>query len=440
MERRQLVALYRVQLRLAKLFDSRPRLKNLLKFPLVAPRAGGSHENAVATTVADWQRSFLGGTHYWYKPPRSLSAFVSEGWRTGAGAPAALAAVLVDAAYNAELAMVRIAAADEDVAARADHALPDMSPPIGALQECDVVRPGCLLVENAAATRPGRSVVFVYDVSRVLPPDEGGEGRAVSSDSSSDSGSSGWALRGFTVNRPYPSTVAAVSGLGSALGNLGSLTLFHGGFSGDGISVVHCWSDVAGAVPVNEEETLFLGGDLDALNARLAEGGAAAASSVRVFMGYFELPLVEKPSVPVDDAGSLQPPDLQLEDPDRFLSASGPGVRDLLFTSPMFDTTGPFRDGTGLGVHDRVEGYNHARFYHQNIAWAAAVKGLAVAAAQAEGVSGEGGQTGLRRSLEVADSSALHAAAAHYAEAALPVVVRSFADPSGSGSEVERLP
>ena len=83
-------------------------------------------------------------------------------------------------------------------------------------------------------------------------------------------------------------------------------------------------------------------------------------------------------------------------------------------------------------VNDRVEGYNHARFFHQNTAWSAAVRCLADAivatgAALRDGGSEGDGQIEMQRGLELADSAALHAAVAHYVEATLPVVLRPFA-------------
>ena len=451
---RDLIALFRVQLRVARLFDARPRLKFLLELDLVAPRAGdtpSTHGARVARTVTAWQRAFLGGSHY--KPSRSLASFVREAWREGAAVASSSRTgelrgtdELVDAAFSAQLALVRIAAADESALSRADHVLPSMSPPPGELEEVDVLQPGCLLIENAAATMPGRALVFIWDVSRNVasegePADGDGASRSPPDDSS-------WAMRGFVVNRPFPSTVSAVMGIGSeSLGLLGSTTLFHGGPDGDGrLSVVHVWADVPGAVPVNEEGTLFLGGELGALNARLAAGGAAAAQQLRVYMGYCVLPLVNKSlgamvaAAPggadlssgerVESDSPPPPPDLEMED-DRFLFVSGPGVSDLLLASPMFDTDGYFRDGAGLGIRDVINGYNHARFwrkwpglscYHattnmhpklcadQNVAWNASIRSLA----------GSGGRYDTRLA-ELADCVSLHAAAAHDALAALPV-------------------
>lgn len=148
---RELLALYRVQLRVARLFDARPRLKCLLEYPLVSvAEGGGDHAPAVVAIVEKWQRSFLGGTHY--AKPRSLCAFVSEAWRAGSSADATSAIVLADAAFNAQLALVRIAAADEDASSRPDHSLPAFKPPIRQLENCSVLQPGCLLIDNAAAT------------------------------------------------------------------------------------------------------------------------------------------------------------------------------------------------------------------------------------------------------------------------------------------------
>jgi len=331
--------------------------------------------------VIAWQRAFLGGAHY--KPARSLASFVRKAWREGAAvASSARADELGDAAFSAQLALVRIAAADEHALSRADHVLPSMSPPPGELEEVEVLQPGCLLIENAAATMPGRALVFIWDVSRNVASEEGepADGNGATRPPLDDST---WAMRGFVVNRPFPSTVSAVMGLGSeSLGLLGSTTLFHGGPDGDGrLSVVHAWADVPGAVPVNEEGTLFLGGELGAVNARLAAGGAAAARQLRVYMGYCALPLVDKSLVgvmaagapgradvgsgeSVENYGPPPPPDLEMED-DRFLFVSGPGVPDLLLASPMFDTEGFFRDGAGLGLRDVVNGYNHARFWRE---------------------------------------------------------------------------
>lgn len=205
--------------------------------------------------------------------------------------------------------------------------------------------------------------MFIWDVLRDLAPRS-----EASVGNDEDVGVAPWIMRGFVVNRPFPASVATVSKLGN-LGLLGNLTLFHGGLEGDGcLSVLHTWPDVDGSVPVNESETLFLGGDLSSLNTHLAEGGPDASTRIRVFMGYTQMPLVENPSAPTAQvAHSVTPPDLGLEDPDGFFFASGPGVHDLLFAQPLFDTDGFHRSGAGLGLHERVEGYNHARFWRECI-------------------------------------------------------------------------
>ena len=202
-----------------------------------------------------------------------------------------------------------------------------------------------------------------------------------------------------------------------ALGALGRLPLFVGGPTGGALVVLHRWPDLAGSAVIdpgadNEAASggggggggaLCVGGDLGELNARLEAGGAAAAASVKVFVGETVLPL----------RGSSAE-DLELPDDDAHLLAEGPGVADVALLPPQFDSVGLFRDGHGLGASDRVVGYNHARFFAQNAVWRAAVLALA----DGEAALGAGAWAAALRA-----AADLHPAAIHAVAAAAPLRV-----------------
>jgi hypothetical protein len=389
------VKIYRSLLRCAALLDARPRLKTLLRWPLVDESVAGG------AVIERWRKAFAGKNEWPPRSPHSLTNFVKKELREQRRLSDA--ALVADASFNAHRALLHLLALDSESRTGADYVLPALHLSGAALEEAGVVRPGSLLVEEPGATRPGRSLVYLYDVSRADP----------------ESGAAGWAARGFAVNRPFPASVASVTGL-KGLGRLGEETLFHGGMDGNGrLSVVHAFSDVPGAVAVNDDDDVYLGGNLDAINARLLAAGSgheSARPKVRVFSGTTELPLLES-SVPVLGAQSEIPalPELELVDPDRWAFTGGSAVQQFLFCSPLFDTEGVFRDGHGLKARDQVVGYNHARFWHQNIAWKAAVKLLAESL-----TSSQTPMSAFTRAA-LGDAAELHPATVHYAEATLPL-------------------
>ena len=398
---RRCLSLARVQLRTARYYDRNPHLKALLSRPLVAP------ETIAGADVAALQRKFLGRGGV-YLPVRSLYDFVREEF----AAPLVLSEHeteetvterKLDAAFNAQRALVLLADVAVTLSNAAEHTLPDVPLPPSAensLKEAEALSPGCLLIEHPSGILPGRALIYVYDISQNIVDVHGNDE---------------WAVRGYVVNRPFPATVANVTRVpAEQLGKFGQLTLFHGGGSDaastSGLAVMHVHGDIEGAVAVNEEapDGLFVGGSIAAINARL-EAGTAAPADFKPLLGGVELRLKR------DTDGSLE-----LEDADRFAFATGPGVRWLAMQPAMFDTHGQFRDGRGLGVGDVVKGYNYARFWHQNAAWRAAVHQLArsMASTHAPGVASE-----------VEAMAELHPAVVHYAAAALPLQYHRFDAP-----------
>ena len=402
--------LYRVQLRTARHYDAQPALKTLLALPgtpLIAPAAGA---RAVPDAVAACVREFTAPSEV-YLPPRSLYDFVRRQW----GAPlvvsdageAAARDARVDVAFNAQRALVYLADLAAALAAAEEHADVPRVPGLEglALEQADALAPGCLLLEHPSVTRPGRSLIYVYDISQNVAAVHGDEE---------------WAVRGYVVNRPFPTSVqgllqppgadgAGGGGGGAQLGAFGQLTAFHGGGHDERLAVLHAHGDVEGAAPVDPDapDTLYVGGSVEAINAKLASG-AAGARDFKALVGCVALRLERG----ADGA-------LALADADRFAFACGPAVRALALAPPMFDTTGRFRDGHGLGAGDVVAGYNYARFWHQNAAWAAAVRLLA------DGMDPARGDRAWR---EVRAWAGLHAGVTHVAQAALPLPCRRHTD------------
>jgi hypothetical protein len=390
-------ALYRVQLRTARYFDRNPALKTLLALPgtpLIAPTPASPTPAAVKAAVRDFT-----APSEWYAPPRSLYDYVRRRYNAplvigDEGEEAALSARL-DVAFNAQRALVYVADLAAKLALAEEHGPPPSLP--ASLQALDLreaeagLSPGCLLVEHPSATRPGRSLIYVYDVSQNLPEVHGNDD---------------WVVRGYAVNRPFPSSVATMTRM-PGLGPFGEFTLFHGGGDDERLAVLHTHGDIEGAAAVNEEAagaggggTLYVGGSVEAMNAKLA-AGTARPGDFKVLVGSVQLRLVR------DDDGGLA-----LAEPDRYAFVTGPGVNTLALQPALFDTTGKFRDGHGLGTNDVVKGYNYARFWHQNATWSAAVRALAA------GMDPGGTDASWR---EVAAWANLHAGVTHIVQAALPL-------------------
>jgi hypothetical protein len=268
-----------------------------------------------------------------------------------------------------------------------------------AVTDAASITPGVLLVEHAGFTKPGRSLLLIYDISANLMELHGNED---------------WMVRCYAVNRPFPGTVSSITKM-RGLGAFGELPLFHGGMDDQHLSIIHRVKDVEGAAAVDEAATLFVGGSVEDINARLA-AGTARPDDFKVVMGSTAIRLVK------DSDGAL---DLAPADADRWHFVGGPGATELAMLPPQFDTTGKFRDGRGLGVDEEVEGYNFARFWHQNAAWAHAMNGLANAAAAAAGTNTEEAA----RAKELSAFAGLHAATVHYVEAVEAAVAEGVGGP-----------
>jgi hypothetical protein len=396
-------ALYRLQLATARHFDAQPALKALLSLL-------GGGDAAVAAQL----RRFLGdaegggGAPAPYAPPRSLAAFVRAAYRAPqppAGRAAAEAAEAAGVACQREL--VRLAdlctvwaAAGGGGGGGGPGGVAGALP--GGLAEADAIRPGALLVEHPAALQPGRGVLLITDIARRVRGDGGGGDVAA--------GEEPWELRALTLNRPLPRTVGgAFPALAASLGPLAALPLFFGGpAGGDALYVLHRFPGVPGAVPVDGPPPeggsaeaaaaaapagarcgLFLGGDVEALGERVARGGAG---DVRVCVGHVELPLRE-------EAGG----GLSLPGAERLLVAAGSGAAAQALCAPLQPPPAAAAAAAARG------GYDVARYWHQNAAWARAVAQLGAHVETEEPLRG--------RELAAFAAPEAHAAVAHYAAA-----------------------
>lgn len=396
---RRIPALYRVQLRTARYFDRNPALKTLLTLhstPLIASSAGAASEaSSVPSAIESCVQEFTAPSTV-YAPPHSLYEFVRRKYNqplviSEDGEEAAIASQL-DVGFNAQRALVYIADLAAQLAPAEEHSAIPTVPGLDGLElrDAEALSPGCMLIEHPSATKPGRSLIYVYDISQNVQDIHGNED---------------WMVRGYVVNRPFPNTVEAVTGM-KGLGPFGGFTMFHGGGDDERLAVIHAHGDVEGAAAVDESDgSLFVGGSIEAMNAKIG-AGAAKAADFKALVGCVQLPLVK------DEEGGLA-----LKDADKYAFVSGSAVRALALAPAMFDTEGKFRDGHGLGMHDSVKGYNYARFWHQNAAWAAAVRMLA------GGMDPEGSDPSWS---EVRSWAGMHAGVTHIVQAALPLPYRPY--------------
>jgi hypothetical protein len=289
--------------------------------------------------------------------------------------------------YTAVAILQHVMAAAEAELSRPQAATPQLPESLSAalrpLEASAALRPHCLMLEHPSVLGPGRAALLVYDISKNVREIHGNED---------------WTVRAYSVNRPFPNTVAAVTGR-TDLGAFGDLSLFHGGPDHENLSVIHRHGDIPGAQAIDPEAAdadastaLYIGGDVAAINARL-KAGTVQPADFKVVMGATTFKLSSGASARFDDsagpsaaapagsesgaADAAVTDALALPDDDAWWLAEGPGVVDYALLPAQFDTTGLFRDGRGLGAQDAVEGYNHARFWHQNTAWSAALRSVA---------------------------------------------------------------
>jgi len=410
-----------------------------------------------------------------YSPPRSLAAFVQLAWRQsarGVVAPASSAglaaeaaeeaaedeldgadadagadldadALALDAAFALQRQLKQAADLADALAGRGaggaggagpDAELADLSSLApSAVTEAAALAPGVLLAQHpsAAPADPNAghcALVFVFDISRNLRELHGDEA---------------WTVRGYVVNRPFPRPVGEMLRPQSpdALGAFGRLPLFHGGMdaaSAGRVSILHRFADLEGAAPVNEDAgcPLFVGGSVAAINARL-DSGAAAPGDFKVVLGAWSSRLDETGTGAGAGAGASAGPEgaaepsLSWPEEALWLQGDGAGAAELAMLPAQI-----LRDAEGRARDGGVEGYNFARFWHQNAAWAhfmraagrsireaaeqrRAAAGASVGAgdAEAEAEAAEADEAAARRGREVESWAKLHAAVVGYARA-----------------------
>jgi hypothetical protein len=423
----QLRSFYRLQLRTARYFDANAQLKPLLSIP-------GSAYFGPPNLGAELERqrdAFVGPTGLYEAGSPSLydcmrSAYASKRRLANPGKS-------ISDAVNAQRLLVVTANTAAILDAHPENVIPQLPQELGAIEEAPVIGPGTLLVEHPSIVRPGRALIYIYDVSRNLQQLHGNED---------------WVVRGYVVNRPFPFSVAGAGGTTSAgqpdLGAFGKLSLFHGGLGRpavaeqqggsaaaiepvrDGpevLSVLHRRADVPGAQAVwvdpqadstdsattSKGSALYVGGSIQHING-LLDSGAASPGDFKVVMGSVEFALRPTAEDDSSDAaadanpGSSMPSNLEMADADHYYVIRGPGADDLAMLPALFGA------GSGLSASDKMEGYNHARFWHQNAAWAAAVRGLAADPAVAPA-----------RAAELAAFARLHPAVVHAVSGGLPL-------------------
>jgi len=444
--------LYRHLLRAAAPFDKQPALRSLLTLYAAGSRLGVDPSAADAALLRpvplvsyDAASSSPGLPESVAHVADSLSAWLRPSRMHPPGSPltAALPMPLRDAIrqmvrdnvdapsgagllplYTAVAILQHVMAAAEAELARPQAATPQLPESLSAalrpLQASAALRPHCLMLEHPSVLGPGRAALLVYDISKNVREIHGNED---------------WTVRAYSVNRPFPNTVAAVTGR-TDLGAFGDLSLFHGGPDHENLSVIHRHGDIPGAQAIDPEAAdadastaLYIGGDVAAINARL-KAGTVQPADFKVVMGATTFKLSSGASARFGDsagpsaAAAANPTDaaatdaLALPDDDAWWLAEGPGVVDYALLPAQFDTTGLFRDGRGLGAQDAIEGYNHARFWHQNAAWSAALRSVADSLSRANATASNAGDA-------QASGAAAYEGSAH---AGWPQLLRACAD------------
>ena len=391
--------------------------------------------------------------HLHYSPPQSLASFVQMAYRQSAQgivAPASAASleslsddehsveeIAVDAAFAIQrhlkqasdfYTLLNDKSGEYSSSEGANMVLPDLSKLTkGIVSEAPSLSPGVLLVEHPTGARPVSSgnghcaLVLVYDISRNVVELHGNED---------------WTVRGYVVNRPFPKSVAAIlhpkgGDEAEALGSFGRLEIYHGGmdeFSEGRISILHRFGDLEGASPINEDSgcPLYIGGSVVAIN-QLLDSGKASPSDFKVLLGAWSSKLAVERQVgknqdnqEYNSETSSQQSQLEEElswpESPGWLQAQGSGVCEISLLSAQFDTTGKFRDGTGLGMSNKVDGYNFGRFLHQNAAWTHCVRELGRSISK-EAIARGDDEEAIKRGEEIKSWGELHPAVVSYTRA-----------------------
>ena len=325
--------LYRSFLRSAKAFDARPELRcafNLLAeqaqqapneqttrpIPLFAPPHGVTDANTlkiaenVSETIVSCLREYSPSL-YSYSSSHSHQSFLKHVVKSVRYSISGQAAGL-DAILNATILFRMIA----------EEVKPLDTPPsisrFSKLSATDTLTPGILMATHPSIIAPGHSVAYIYDISKNVQEIHKNED---------------WMLRTYVINRPLYATVGEMFKR-TDLGSFGDLQLFFGGRSSSNLAVMHRVPGIEGAAAVDESETLFIGGNIQAINDAL-DKGTASPDDFKVVLGSHDIKLVG------DDDNSLAMSD---ED-DQYLLVQGEDVPNItllpVHTPTQTDATSP---------------------------------------------------------------------------------------------------
>ena len=337
-----MAANYRNLLKIAKVFDQAPLLKGLLR-PLVPHEAPGFKAGQFLLSV------FMDRREY-YHPERSLEDFVRAAFRHED-----LADMYSQEELNAGMQLLQsyLASIAREVDARvkelgSNAVIPQPAeiPQLG-FTLTDEATVGTMLLDHPAVAFPSRGVHLVYDVSQNIKDISGNED---------------WKIRSFCINRPFPCKVRdAIPEAAEQLQELADCVLFQGGTSTQQLSLLHPFPDIPGSQQIHNT-AIFAGGQLDEA-LKLLRSGKAHHDDFKVLLGSTEWDVDEE--------------EMYMKDTDKVFFLKG----DLESTSTVAMLPAIF-DRTAFGVDvikddlQNEEGYDHQRFYHQNMVWAAVARSL----------------------------------------------------------------
>ena len=238
---------------------------------------------------------------------------------------------------------------------------------ISKITEANALSPGIVLMDHPAIGNPGRSLILVYDVSQNIKDIHNNED---------------WMIRGYIINRPFPHKVQDMiklsssnntnkeSDIDSSIHLFGELPIFHGGLEGNNqLSILHSIPDLENSVPINSDNphcsALYIGGRVDNIIQRL-KNKSIQPEQIKVLSGIWESKLVVT-GTQINPTTGMNEPILAWPEADLYLQVEGTLASDIALLPPLFHTMTKYIDSKGL--QENIDGYNYARFWHQNLTY-----------------------------------------------------------------------
>ena len=355
--------LYRLLLRIARVFDVNPAYKSVVFLPALHSQAAAASGEITAARILALARSNWTCGKPYAPSDGSLSEYIRTCFESSALLKAAGGDkdILTAAAIAAQSELMRIATLIRPCLDGASAALTlpplDIAGSLGSnatLEHGQAVDLGSLLIDHPAAEFPGHAIHVVYDIDQHVEEADGDNALEV---------------RALCINRPLPHRVKDAFP-DMDLGSLGDLHLWYGGGRSSELYALHCFPDLKDAVEVHSSG-LYIGGSLTELQERIADG-RADVGDIKILAGYESWK--GEPGAQPAGMETLVPAIGSAVSAMALMPAVVPEPEALAAISTSEQQAESMASEQNPAKSDvQTHLYEHEKFWHQNVTWSAAM-------------------------------------------------------------------